>query len=101
MKHRRALSLRRLLSAVLALAGIALANCGPDALEPASPPTGLDPAVGTQPPNLAAALAAQARHTDRLLRVQGIVGTAVGLGPNGQVEVQLYTRGAWCTRASG
>ena len=101
MKHRRALFLRRLLSAVLALVGIALSNCGPDALEPAGPPTGLDPAVGTQPPNLAAALAAQARHTDRLLRVPGIVGTAVGLGPNGQVEVQLYTRGAWCTRASG
>src|ERR687897_254364 len=92
MKHRPALSMRRLLSAVLALAGIALSNCGPDTLEPAGPAASLDPSVGTQPPNLAAALAAQARHTERMLRVQGVVGTAVGLGANGRVEVQLYTR---------
>jgi len=91
MKHRPALSLRRLLSAILALSGIALSNCGSNTLEPAGPPAGLDLALGIQPSSLAAALAAQARHTDRLLRVQGVVGTAVGLGANGQVEVQLYT----------
>jgi hypothetical protein len=40
------------------------------------------------------ALAAQGRHTDRLLRIQGVVGTAVGIGSNGKSEVQLFTKAA-------
>jgi hypothetical protein len=81
---------RRLLSIIIALTGLALSNCGPDSLEPAGPLAGSDLAL-TQPPNLTQALAAQARYTDRLLRLKGVVGTAVGLGSNGQAEVQLYT----------
>jgi hypothetical protein len=57
------------------------------------PPSGLNPGIGTQPPDLTQALAAQARHTDRLLRVQGVVGTAVGLGSSGQAEIQLFLEG--------
>ena len=49
-------------------------------------------ALGTQAPDLTRALDAQARYTERLLRVEGVVGTAVGLGANGQAEVQLYTK---------
>ena len=33
--------------------------------------------------------AAQARYTDRLLRVEGVVGTAVGLGVNGQASKRV------------
>jgi hypothetical protein len=47
-----------------------------------------------EPPGLSAALAAQARHTDRLLRSAGVVGTAVGVGPGGAAVVQVFTRAA-------
>ncbi len=43
------------------------------------------------PPGLARAMAAQERHTDNLLRIQGVVGTAVGLGAGGQPVVKIYT----------
>jgi hypothetical protein len=90
MVHHRAQPLRRFLILVLALAGVVVSSCGPDGSEPTGPRAAL--ALGTQPPDLTRALAAQARYTERLLRVQGIVGTAVGLGANGQAEVQLYTK---------
>jgi hypothetical protein len=45
-------------------------------------------------PELSAALAAQARHTDRLLRSPGVVGTAVGVGPGGAAAVQVFTLAA-------
>jgi hypothetical protein len=87
MRHDPAHSLRRLLGACLALVGLGLSNCGPEGLEPAGPNLAL-----IHPPNLTRALAAQARHTDRLLRAEGVVGTAVGLGANGQAEIQLYAK---------
>jgi hypothetical protein len=37
----------------------------------------------------AAALVAQTRHTDELLRIPGVLGTAVGLLPNGEPAVRL------------
>jgi hypothetical protein len=40
---------------------------------------------------LARAIAAQAQHTDDLLAIPGVVGTAVGLGPNGDPVVKIYT----------
>jgi hypothetical protein len=36
-----------------------------------------------------AAIAAQERHTPALMRIKGVVGTAVGVGPNGQPVVQV------------
>lgn len=41
-------------------------------------------------PDIRAALAAQVRHTDALLRIPGVVGTAVGLLPNGQPAVRIF-----------
>ncbi|HTM06866.1 MAG TPA: hypothetical protein VL754_00610 [Verrucomicrobiae bacterium] len=52
------------------------------AVAPASAQRGLD---------LAPALAAQAHHTDNLLKIPGIAGTAVGLGTDGQPVVKIYT----------
>jgi len=42
------------------------------------------------PPGLARAMAAQEAHTDALLRIQGVVGTAVGLADGGPV-VKIFT----------
>lgn len=89
---RLAQPLRWALIPFFALAALTVSSCGPDAAEPTGP--GLDPNLSLQgqPPGLAKALAAQARHTDRLLRVQGVVGTAVGLGSDGRAQVQLFTK---------
>ncbi len=43
---------------------------------------------------LETAIAAQERHTDHVLGIQGVVGTAVGLGKNGQPVVKIYTNAA-------
>ncbi len=43
------------------------------------------------PPGLERAIEAQERHTNDLLGIQGVVGTAVGLGTNGQAVVKIYT----------
>jgi hypothetical protein len=92
MMHRLAQPLRRALIPFFALAGFTVSSCGPDGREPTGP--GLDPnlSLQSQPPGLAKALAAQARHTDRLLRIDGVVGTAVGLGSDGHAQVQLFTK---------
>ena len=42
-------------------------------------------------PGLERAIEAQERHTNDLLGIQGVVGTAVGLGANGQAVVKIYT----------
>ena len=91
MMHRLAQPLHRALIPFLALAAFTVSSCGPDGREPTAP--SLDPNVGLQSqPGLARALAAQARHTDRLLRIEGVVGTAVGLGSDGHEQVQLFTK---------
>lgn len=94
MMHRLAQPLRRALIPFLALAGFTVSSCGPDGREPTGPAVDPDLSMQGQPPGLAKALAAQARHTDRLLRIGGVVGTAVGLGSNGQAQVQLFTKAA-------
>lgn len=45
---------------------------------------------GVQGPDLRAALAAKARYTDQLLSQEGVVGTAVGLGRDGNAVVKVY-----------
>jgi hypothetical protein len=76
----------------LALVAVAVSSCGPDGREPTNPETDPSFAVQGQPPGLAKALAAQAKHTDRLLSMNGVVGTAIGLDARGEGEVQLYTK---------
>jgi hypothetical protein len=89
MRHHRAQPWRRFPILVLAF-GLVASSCAPDGSEPTGPRATL--ALGTQPPDLSRALAAQARYTEKLLRVEGVVGTAVGLGANGQAEVQIYSK---------
>ena len=84
----------RALISFLALAAFTVSSCGPDGREPTAP--GLDPtlAVQGQARGLARALEVQARHTDRLLKLEGVVGTGIGLRSDGQAEMQLYTKAA-------
>ena len=90
MKHRPAQTRRRFLS-FLTLAGFAVSGCGTDIPGPTGPAASANLALNAQPPGLTQALAAQARYTDKLLRIRGVVGTAVGLGSTGQAQVQVYT----------
>lgn len=53
----------------------------------AQPPLGLREFLG-------AAIAAQDRHTDRLLTLTDVVGTAVGLTADGQPAIKVYTKAA-------
>jgi hypothetical protein len=46
------------------------------------------------PPGLERAIAAQEAHTDHLLAISGVVGTAVGLAADGQPVVKIYVEHA-------
>jgi len=49
------------------------------------------PGFSQGPPDFARAVAAQEAHTDRLLGEPGVVGTAVGLTPDGRPAVLIFT----------
>lgn len=51
-------------------------------------------APGSVPPGLNRAIGVQKTHSDSLLRQPGVVGTAVGIGPEGVPVVQVYTEKA-------
>ncbi len=83
--------LRRRLSSVLPfLAALVFTSCRQDATEPTATAGPL--AAVAEPPGLSAALAAQARYTDKLLGVPGVVGTGVGLTAKGRPAVKVFTR---------
>ncbi len=70
--------------ALAILAGALWFSCSSETLDAPSSPEplgGLAAAAG--PPDLARALAAQERHTAALMRIPGVVGTAVGLAADG------------------
>jgi PKD repeat protein len=47
-----------------------------------------------EPPGLKRAIEVQEAHTDSLLTIPGVVGTAVGLGADGEPVVKIYTESA-------
>jgi hypothetical protein len=51
-------------------------------------------ASGSLPPGLNRAIEVQKQHADSLLKLPGVVGTAVGIGPEGAPVVQVYTEKA-------
>ncbi|MFC2011101.1 PKD domain-containing protein [Chloroflexota bacterium] len=57
----------------------------------AAPPEG-------SPPGLERAMAAQEAHTGRLLGIPGVVGTGVGLNPDGKAAVKIFTEKAGVSR---
>jgi hypothetical protein len=83
-----------MLAAALALAAGGVFACS-DRSEPTAPADGPSLARGgVQGPDLSAALAAQAHYTDQLLAKSGVVGTAVGLGRDGNAVVKVYLTSA-------
>ncbi|HUP02333.1 MAG TPA: hypothetical protein VM737_12600, partial [Gemmatimonadota bacterium] len=78
------------IGAPLLAAALLLAGCS---VEPSGPPTAPEPrgalSVALRGPDLAAAIAAQERHTPGLLAIGGVVGTAVGLDQAGEPVVKV------------
>jgi hypothetical protein len=73
------------------VAALASLGCREHTTEPTG--AGGPPSAGVaEPPGLSVALAAQARYTDGLLTVPGVVGTAVGLTAGGRAAVKVFTR---------
>ncbi|HSG81224.1 MAG TPA: CARDB domain-containing protein [Gemmatimonadota bacterium] len=66
------------------LAGLIWIGCSQDATGPAT-----DPALVLQ--GLRPAINVQERHTDRLLEIPGVIGTAVGYTEEGRAAVRLFT----------
>jgi hypothetical protein len=79
-----------MVAAALVLAAAGAFGCS-DRSEVTAPTDGAALArSGVQGPDLRAALAARARYTDQLLAKAGVVGTAVGLGRDGNAVVKVY-----------
>lgn len=77
--------------ALVLAAGALWLSCSGETLDAPSSPDpagGLTAAAG--PPGLARALAAQERHTKALMANPDVVGTAVGLGPDGKPAVKVF-----------
>ena len=81
--------MRRTRVAGLLVIGVGLWTACSDSSRDALGPTAAPPEFTRVTPDLRAALAAQERHTAALLQVPGVVGTAVGLSPDGKPSVRL------------
>jgi hypothetical protein len=94
MSSRRPARRPSFVASLLAAAVLLLPSCQQSADGPTSPGDASLAAVGRGPsPDLTAALAAQGRHTGRLMGTPGVVGTAVGLGADRRAVVQVFTAG--------
>jgi hypothetical protein len=83
---------RRAVAGCVAL--LALAACSSDAPNVVAPPTAANlVAVGRQD-DLGPALAAQAKHTNRLLADRDVLGTGIGRLADGRPEVTVFARNA-------
>ena len=91
MISRLAPHLRRALLPFFAITGIALSSCGRDSSTPTGPSSVAPDTPIAPAAELSLALAAQTRHTDQLLALPGVVGTAVGLDDRGHAQVKLFT----------
>jgi len=99
MRSSRGSSLLARLLAVLALLGLVWVGCvsdnevvapqGSNNSKAGSPNDVLD----ASSPRVQAIMAVQDRHTPELMSVQDVVGTATGLGPDGQLVIYVFTAG--------
>ena len=82
--------------AVAAVVLLALAACSdtPNAITPPIPPTSPTLAAVGRDDDLGPALAAQAKHTGRLMGDRELVGTAVGRLNDGRPEVTVFVKNA-------
>jgi hypothetical protein len=85
---------RRAVIPFFIVASITVWSCSPESRAPTAPGVESNVPAASPAPGLSLALAAQSRHTDRLLGIKGVVGTAVGLDQSGSAKVQVFTRAA-------
>lgn len=96
MRSRGSSPLARLLAA-LALLGLVWVGCVSDneVVAPQGPNTmkagPANDVLDAANPRVQAIMAVQERHTPTLMAVQDVVGTATGLGPDGQLAIYVYT----------
>jgi len=83
---------RRAVAGCVAL--LALAACSPDAPNVVAPPTAANLAAVGRQDDLGPALAAQAKHTNRLLADRDVLGTGIGRLTDGRPEVTVFARNA-------
>lgn len=83
---------RRAVAGCVAL--LALAACSSDAPNVAAPPTAANLAAVGRQDDLGPALAAQAKHTNRLLADRDVLGTGIGRLTDGRPEVTVFARNA-------
>ena len=85
------LTMRRAAIGIAATLGVAgCADNGPGITGPASSPSVTRPSTA----DLELAVRAQQRHTEALLQVPGVVGTAVGRLPNGRTGIRVFVASA-------
>jgi hypothetical protein len=90
---RRPLVSRRALSAGAAFFGAFLAgSCSDSSLAPTTPLA--RPRLRPDALQIQAAVVAQERHTSELLKIPGVIGTAVGLSPNGTPTIRVLLASA-------
>jgi hypothetical protein len=91
---------RRITAACLALVAFAACSDAPNGITPPTPPSDPNLAAVGRDDDLGPALAAQGKHTGRLMRDRDLLGTAVGRLSNGRPEVTVFKeRGRWFTSA--
>jgi hypothetical protein len=73
------------------LIGLVWLGCSENRGAPTAPDD-FEPSFQAGRAYLAPAIAAQERHTDNLMSIDGVVGTAVGLGRDGNAVVKVYLR---------
>jgi hypothetical protein len=84
----------RIAAACIALAALAACSDSPNGITPPAPPSDPNLAAIGRDNDLGPALAAQGKHTGRLLRDRDLLGTAVGRLNDGRPEVTVFARNA-------
>lgn len=85
-RHRSAAACAVILAGATLWSGCSDPDSGPFT----APTFSVQPGGQGAAPDVAAAIAAQRRHTPGLMRIAGVVGTAVGLNPGGQAVVRVF-----------
>jgi len=85
---------RRVAAACIALIAFAACSDAPNGIKPPAPPSAPDLAAVGRDDDLGPALAAQGKHTGRLMRDRDLLGTAVGRLDDGRPEVTVFAKNA-------
>jgi hypothetical protein len=87
---------------LLALGTIVWTGCTDSPTEPSAPVRQLAPEFSaSKSDEVQRAIAAQERHNATLLKIPGVVGTAVGILPNGKAGVRVFVKDAGVKNVPG